>query len=60
VACATTGVVAPCSPSVVFHFVAEGRAFVRQADTGTMELQAGELAGHALIHPLDNADRRSN
>src|SRR4029077_858765 len=28
---------------VVFHFVAEGRAFVRHPDAETMELQAGEL-----------------
>jgi AraC-like DNA-binding protein len=28
---------------VVFHFVAEGRAFVRYPDAETMELQAGEL-----------------
>jgi AraC-like DNA-binding protein len=29
--------------AVVFHFVAEGRAFVRYPDAETMELQAGEL-----------------
>lgn len=29
--------------AVVFHFVAEGRAFVRQPEMETMELQAGEL-----------------
>jgi hypothetical protein len=29
--------------AVVFHFVAEGRAFVRHPDAETMELQAGEL-----------------
>jgi AraC family transcriptional activator of mtrCDE len=29
--------------AVVFHFVAEGRAFVRQPDAETMALQAGEL-----------------
>src|SRR6266850_5531019 len=29
--------------AVVFHFVAEGRAFVRQPDAETLELQAGEL-----------------
>jgi AraC-like DNA-binding protein len=29
--------------AVVFHFVAEGRAFVRQPDAETMELQPGEL-----------------
>ncbi len=31
------------SDAVVFHFVAEGRAFVRHPDAETMELQAGEL-----------------
>jgi AraC-like DNA-binding protein len=29
--------------AVVFHFVAEGRAFVRQSGTDTLELRAGEL-----------------
>lgn len=29
--------------AVVFHFVAEGRAFVRQSDTQCLELGAGEL-----------------
>src|SRR5260370_14358678 len=29
--------------AVLFHFVAEGRAFVRHPDAETMELQAGEL-----------------
>ena len=29
--------------AVVFHFVAEGRAFVRQVDAETIELQAGEM-----------------
>jgi AraC family transcriptional activator of mtrCDE len=29
--------------AVVFHFVAEGRAFVRQPDAETMELHPGEL-----------------
>ena len=37
--------------AVVFHFVAEGRAFVRQDDAATIELQAGEMVmfprGHA-------------
>lgn len=37
--------------AVVFHFVAEGRAFVRQVDAETIELQAGEMVmlprGHA-------------
>jgi len=36
------GAVEP-SDAVVFDFVAEGRAFVRRPDAGTMELQAGEL-----------------
>lgn len=42
--------------AVVFHFVAEGRAFVRQADTQTIELQAGELVlfprgdAHEVVH----------
>src|SRR5258706_8562535 len=31
------------SDAVVFHFVAEGRAFVRHRGAETMELQAGEL-----------------
>ncbi|RDV00630.1 cupin domain-containing protein [Trinickia dinghuensis] len=29
--------------AVVFHFVAEGRAFVRQPETETIELQAGDM-----------------
>jgi AraC-like DNA-binding protein len=42
--------------AVVFHFVAEGRAFVRQPETETMELQAGELvlfprgSAHEVVH----------
>ncbi|MCX4171580.1 MULTISPECIES: AraC family transcriptional regulator [Paraburkholderia] len=42
--------------AVVFHFVAEGRAFVRQPETKTMELQAGELvlfprgSAHEVAH----------
>ena len=37
--------------AVVFHFVAEGRAFVRQVDTETIELQAGEM----VMFPRGNA-----
>lgn len=42
--------------AVVFHFVAEGRAFLRQPDAKTMALQAGELVliprggEHELVH----------
>ena len=42
--------------AVVFHFVAEGRAFLRQPDTKTVALQAGELVliprggEHELVH----------
>jgi AraC-like DNA-binding protein len=42
--------------AVVFHFVAEGRAFVRQPDTESMELRAGELVlfphgdTHEVVH----------
>jgi AraC family transcriptional activator of mtrCDE len=42
--------------AAVFHFVAEGRAFVRQSETETMELQAGELvlfprgSAHEVAH----------
>ncbi|MFJ2363791.1 AraC family transcriptional regulator [Pseudomonas sp. NPDC087697] len=42
--------------AVVFHFVAEGRAFVRQPETETIELQAGELvlfprgSAHEVVH----------
>ncbi|AXL50834.1 AraC family transcriptional regulator [Paraburkholderia caffeinilytica] len=42
--------------AVVFHFVAEGRAFVRQSDTESMELRAGELVlfprgdAHEVVH----------
>ncbi|MFM0632776.1 AraC family transcriptional regulator [Paraburkholderia xenovorans] len=42
--------------AVVFHFVAEGRAFVRQPEMETMELQAGELvlfprgSAHEVAH----------
>jgi AraC-like DNA-binding protein len=42
--------------AVVFHFAAEGRAFVRQADAETMELHAGELvlfprgSAHEVAH----------
>ena len=42
--------------AVVFHFVAEGRAFLRQPDKKTMALQAGELVliprggEHELVH----------
>jgi AraC family transcriptional activator of mtrCDE len=42
--------------AVVFHFVAEGRAFVRQPDAETMALQAGELVllprggEHEVVH----------
>jgi ferric-dicitrate binding protein FerR (iron transport regulator) len=41
---------------VVFHFVAEGRAFVRRPGAETMELQAGELVmfprggAHEVVH----------
>jgi hypothetical protein len=48
--------------AVVFHFVAEGRAFVRQSDAETMALQAGELvllprgSAHEVVHsPLGKA-----
>ena len=47
--------VQPCN-AVVFHFVAEGRAFVRQPHAETMTLQAGELVlfprggEHELAH----------
>lgn len=37
--------------AVVFHFAAEGRAFVRQADAEPMELGAGEL----VLFPRGNA-----
>src|SRR5580692_7149276 len=37
------GFAVPPRDAVVFHFVAEGRAFVRQADAETVELKAGEL-----------------
>src|SRR5258708_13733665 len=37
------GFAAPPNTAVVFHFVAEGRAFVRQPNADTIELQAGEL-----------------
>jgi AraC-like DNA-binding protein len=42
--------------AVVFHFVAEGRAFVRQPGVETMELQAGSLVlfprgdAHEVVH----------
>ncbi len=42
--------------AVVFHFVAEGRAFVRQADADPMPLGAGELilfprgSAHEVVH----------
>jgi AraC family transcriptional activator of mtrCDE len=42
--------------ALVFQFVAEGRAFVRQPETATMELQAGELvlfprgSAHEVAH----------
>lgn len=42
--------------SVVFHFVAEGQAFVRQSAAATLELQAGELimfprgSAHEVAH----------
>ena len=42
--------------AVVFHFVAEGRAFVRQAHTEMLELQAGDLvlfprgSAHEVTH----------
>jgi AraC family transcriptional activator of mtrCDE len=42
--------------AVVFHFVAEGRAFVRQPDAETTALQAGELvllprgSAHEVVH----------
>ncbi|MDB5983479.1 MAG: AraC family transcriptional regulator [Pseudomonas sp.] len=45
------GFAAQARDAVVFHFVAEGRAFVRQVDAATIELQAGEMVmfprGHA-------------
>jgi AraC family transcriptional activator of mtrCDE len=48
--------------AVVFHFVAEGRAFLRQPDAETMALQAGELVliprggEHEVAHsPRGNA-----
>lgn len=47
--------VQPCN-AVAFHFVAEGRAFLRQPDAETMTLQAGELVliprgdEHEVVH----------
>ncbi|TKC86856.1 AraC family transcriptional regulator [Trinickia terrae] len=44
------------SDAVVFHFVAEGRAFIRRPDTESMELRAGELVllprgdAHEVVH----------
>jgi Cupin len=40
--------------AVVFHFVGEGRAFVRQPDAETMALQAGEL----VLLPRGSARRQ--
>lgn len=37
------GFAVPAGDAVVFHFVAQGRAFVRQPGAPTVELQAGEL-----------------
>ena len=50
------GFAVPSRHAVVFHFVAEGRAFVRQPHAETVELQAGELVlfprgnEHELAH----------
>jgi AraC-like DNA-binding protein len=50
------GFAAPDRDAVVFHFVAEGSAFVRQRHAKTMELRAGELvlfprgSEHELAH----------
>jgi hypothetical protein len=50
------GFAAPARDAVVFHFVAEGSAFVRQRHAKTMELRAGELvlfprgSEHELAH----------
>jgi AraC-like DNA-binding protein len=50
------GFAAPARNAVVFHFVAEGSAFVRQRHAKTMELHAGELvlfprgSEHELAH----------
>ena len=35
--------------AVVFHFVAEGRAFVRQPDAETMALQAGAIELYRIL-----------
>src|SRR5260221_4275552 len=45
--------------AVVFHFVAEGRAFVRHPGAETMELQAGELVmfPRGGAHEVANAAR---
>ena len=45
--------------AVVFHFVAEGRAFVRQPDAETMELQPGELVlfPHGSEHEVAHSPR---
>lgn len=37
------GFAVPPRDAVVFHFVAEGRAFVRQPDADSLELRAGEM-----------------
>src|SRR5260370_35209504 len=45
--------------AVVFHFVAEGSAFVRQPDAETMELQPGELVlfPHGSEHEVAHSPR---
>ena len=46
----------PPSNAVVFHFVAQGRAFVRRPDAETVELRSGELvlfprgSAHEVVH----------
>ena len=50
------GFAAPARNAVVFHFVAEGNAFVRRPQADTIKLQAGELVlfprggAHELAH----------
>jgi AraC-like DNA-binding protein len=50
------GFAVPPRDAVVFHFVAEGRAFVRQPDAENLELRAGEMvlfprgSTHELAH----------
>jgi len=45
------GFAAQARDAVVFHFVAEGRAFVRQVDAEPIEIQAGEM----VIFPRGSA-----